>query len=140
MPVLQRFIAVSQLLCRDLFSATVTPVLWTIPNRGTPLTQPWLAIALAALIVGFVIADNGESARSVGIELCPQLAKGDVGICVARLQSVVNTKCHQHIAVDGVFGDQTVAAVRSCQTAIGVGSDGIVGPTTKAALRDYTAY
>jgi peptidoglycan hydrolase-like protein with peptidoglycan-binding domain len=36
--------------------------------------------------------------------------------------------------IDGVFGDQTEAAVRACQEANGLPADGIVGPQTWAAL------
>jgi peptidoglycan hydrolase-like protein with peptidoglycan-binding domain len=39
-----------------------------------------------------------------------------------------------HIAVDGIFGPQTEAAVRSFQSSHGLAVDGIVGPNTWSAL------
>ena len=40
---------------------------------------------------------------------------------------------------DGIFGNRTLAAVRSFQKAYGLASDGIVGSRTLAALRPYLA-
>jgi peptidoglycan hydrolase-like protein with peptidoglycan-binding domain len=57
-----------------------------------------------------------------------QLESGSEGRQVRILQHTLG------IAVDGVFGPQTEAAVRAFQAAHGLQADGVVGPQTSAAL------
>ncbi|WRZ89307.1 peptidoglycan-binding protein [Streptomyces sp. NBC_01007] len=65
---------------------------------------------------------------------CPsEIVEGESGGCVATLQALLNGQ-GQHVDVDGGFGPQTLAAVKSFQSAKGLTSDGRVGPATKAAL------
>jgi peptidoglycan hydrolase-like protein with peptidoglycan-binding domain len=61
-----------------------------------------------------------------------QLESGSEGRQVRILQHALG------IAVDGVFGEQTEAAVRAFQAAHGLEVDGIVGPRTSAALSGET--
>ncbi|MGB2711857.1 MAG: peptidoglycan-binding domain-containing protein, partial [Conexibacter sp.] len=56
------------------------------------------------------------------------LKRGSRGQDVAQLQRRL------HVSADGVFGPQTVAAVRRFQAHHGLVVDGIVGPQTAAAL------
>ena len=60
-------------------------------------------------------------------------AKGDV---VWRLQRALRRTPDLGITVDGVFGPQTEAAIKSFQEGAGLVIDGIVGPQTWNALPD----
>lgn len=61
-----------------------------------------------------------------------QLENGSEGRQVRILQQTLG------IAVDGIFGNQTEAAVRAFQSAHGLEVDGIMGPRTSAALAGET--
>jgi peptidoglycan hydrolase-like protein with peptidoglycan-binding domain len=111
-------------------------VLWTLPEYGTPPLRPVVALVVFALIAALLTTDGGAVGRATGLERCPSLAKGDVGLCVARAQQVLNQRCAAHLAIDGIFGDLTVGAVKSCQAASGLQPDGQIGPLTKNSLVD----
>ena len=64
----------------------------------------------------------------------PMLRQGDSGAAVTELQQLLNAK-GINIAVDGIFGDATRAAVVQFQQQNGLVVDGIVGPQTWQALR-----
>ena len=61
------------------------------------------------------------------------LRRGDTGEAVSGLQSELVTAGYP-LAVDGVFGRATEAAVRSFQAARGLTVDGIAGPDTLGEL------
>jgi peptidoglycan hydrolase-like protein with peptidoglycan-binding domain len=72
-------------------------------------------------------------------KLVIQVRKGDTGDAVRGVQEVM--KFHDQsggegppIHVDGIFGPQTDHWVRGFQNAVGIASDGIVGPITWRAL------
>jgi peptidoglycan hydrolase-like protein with peptidoglycan-binding domain len=62
------------------------------------------------------------------------LSSGSEGRQVQLLQKALGA-----VKVDGVFGPETEAAVRSFQASRGLSVDGIVGPQTSAALRTQEA-
>jgi peptidoglycan hydrolase-like protein with peptidoglycan-binding domain len=66
------------------------------------------------------------------------LYEGDSGSAVVELQQLLNTKGFRLI-VDGNFGPATKAAVLKFQRQNTLLADGIVGPTTWAALRKAIA-
>jgi len=65
---------------------------------------------------------------------------GDVNGYIMNVQTDLNTYFQNYsgyqIAVDGYYGDQTVAAVKRFQSYMGLTSDGYTGPLTKAKLWD----
>jgi peptidoglycan hydrolase-like protein with peptidoglycan-binding domain len=63
----------------------------------------------------------------------PTLRVTAKGAAVRALQMQLNAKGH-NVDVDGIFGQQTLAAVKAFQKAEGLGVDGIVGPITWGAL------
>src|SRR5690349_1511045 len=64
------------------------------------------------------------------------LSQGSVGTEVRTLQTELNRQLfpRPNLAVDGIFGPLTRAAVVAFQKQAGLSPDGIVGPLTRAAL------
>lgn len=99
--------------------------------------------ALAALTVGPTASlasgqATGTPATSPGPTTTTEhvivLSSGSEGRQVKLLQQALGA-----IKVDGVFGEETEAAVRSFQQRGGLSVDGVVGPATSAALRSQSA-
>ncbi len=65
-----------------------------------------------------------------------QVARGSQGEAVSFLQEVLNVVGYD-LAVDGIFGRDTEAAVRAFQAEHGLTADGIVGDNTWGALEEY---
>ena len=63
------------------------------------------------------------------------LQYGSQGNSVKLLQTALNGLGYNCGAVDGSFGDQTLAAVKRFQKSVGMAGDGIVGDNTKAHFR-----
>jgi peptidoglycan hydrolase-like protein with peptidoglycan-binding domain len=99
--------------------------------------------ALAALTVG-PTASLASGQSTVGPVTSPEpvtttehvivVSSGEEGRQVQLLQKALGS-----VKVDGVFGPETEAAVRSFQASRGLSVDGIVGPQTSAALRSQSA-
>lgn len=64
----------------------------------------------------------------------PVLGVGARGGAVRSLQALLKVKASQDVAVDGVFGPGTRAAVANVQQFFGVNADGKVGPITWGLL------
>jgi peptidoglycan hydrolase-like protein with peptidoglycan-binding domain len=97
------------------------------------LTAHGLGISLPAFILEFFKLGPVTSPEIQSD--CPLLKLGSRGQCVSLLQ----TKLNQHpispkLDVDGIFGNQTHAAVRAFQALKGILVDGIVGNQTWGAL------
>jgi peptidoglycan hydrolase-like protein with peptidoglycan-binding domain len=72
-------------------------------------------------------------------KLILQVKKGSTGDAVRAVQEVI--KFHDQsggeappVQIDGIFGPRTDAFIRGFQSALGIASDGIVGPITWRAL------
>ena len=66
----------------------------------------------------------------------PTISLGASGEAVKRLERALRRTPNLGLAVDGVFGAQLETAVKQFQQGGGLTVDGIVGPTTWAALPD----
>src|SRR5215469_3473577 len=66
----------------------------------------------------------------------PTIAPGANGEPARRLQRALRHQPDLDIAVDGVFGPKTEAAVKDFQQGASLTVDGVVGPQTWAALPD----
>ncbi|MCF8566930.1 peptidoglycan-binding protein [Alicyclobacillus tolerans] len=62
------------------------------------------------------------------------LRLGSHGEAVEQLQHELNQTTHTHLAIDGIYGPITQAAVRAFQYLARIEVDGIAGPQTMAAL------
>ena len=62
-----------------------------------------------------------------------QVGYGSTGSAVSKLQTVLNEHGYD-LAVDGIFGEKTRAAVRDYQQKNGLKLDGIVGKETWGSL------
>jgi peptidoglycan hydrolase-like protein with peptidoglycan-binding domain len=85
----------------------------------------------ASLATGVAAANPGTPTPepATTTEYSITLSAGDTGRQVELLQRALD------IPVDGIYGPETEAAVRSFQASRGLTVDGIVGPLTSAALR-----
>ena len=69
----------------------------------------------------------------------PLLGYGSSGSWVKTLQEMLNSKGY-NLAVDGIFGPKTKAAVKSYQKAHGLKVDGLVGDETWGSLNKKTTF
>lgn len=65
----------------------------------------------------------------------PQVQQGSTGSAVVWVQQRLNALHNYGLTVDGVFGPKTFAAVKDFQSKCGLSPDGIVGKETNAALQ-----
>lgn len=72
--------------------------------------------------------------------LVTTVRQGSTGAAVRAVQAQLNKKRRLSLAVDGVFGSGTAAAVRSFQSHAGISADGVVGATTWKNLIWHYAY
>lgn len=99
---------------------------------ATPVcTQAWqMHDPVLGTYINYVPEAAGTAVGSVFQAAC-QLKKGNSGPGVAGLQ-VTLVYCYKaKIAMDGQFGDNTYAALRTAQGKAGVTVDGIFGPDTR---------
>lgn len=68
----------------------------------------------------------------------PTLRKGSKGSEVTRLQNALKSMGYYKIAVDGIYGKGTVAAVKAFQSAKSLTVDGVAGPKTLTKLYEST--
>ncbi len=79
-------------------------------------------------------AEKAAAAEAAKLAEMPMVKMGDSGDAVTTLQTELNAQGYDCGEVDGVFGQNTLNAVITFQTAKGLTADGIVGELTWAAL------
>lgn len=85
------------------------------------------------------MAIYGNLAYASGREM-PVLKQGDINDATYILQSDLKKIGFYPYDVDGKFGTYTKSAVIKFQQAVGIEDDGVVGPGTWHALRNYLGY
>ena len=86
---------------------------------------------------------DGLVRETTWVRLVVALAPGSKGQAVKVLQRQLNEKRFAHLAVDGVYGTATRAAVITFQKHMGMTANGLVGPVTWRTLLwhfDYPAF
>ena len=95
-----------------------------------------LPAALGAVLFGGLSAPAFAAPAPLDLNSsgCPaNMTQGEDDGCVTQLQTMLNTHGFS-LTVDGDFGANTVAAVRTFQSETGIAVDGQVGPQTKGQL------
>lgn len=130
----------------ELSAAGITGVPFWMARPGTPLAvaQNQVVTATGSYPCGGVqyawgttydsnVWNSAWLADQSGVPLVSTVAVGNSGPAVAGLQNLLRAQ-GASIAVDGLFGSGTLAAVLGFQGTHGLARDGIVGPATWAAL------
>lgn len=94
----------------------------------------WLPCLLGALVLLATLPPTRALAAASQPSSAPLIARGAKGKAVLELQRRLASLGYWLGRRDGVFGDTTEQAVLALQKAARIGTDGIVGPLTRAAL------
>jgi peptidoglycan hydrolase-like protein with peptidoglycan-binding domain len=110
-------------------------------ERPTVGEVPMIPRALALLIGLAAIAllagcGEDEATTTVTETTTAESEALPTGPAVAQLQQVMTELGYYSGPIDGVYGEETTAAVEEMQTDLGVTADGIYGEETHAALQD----
>jgi Putative peptidoglycan binding domain len=110
-----------------------------IRARCSHRTSPAMTFLLGLLLMIFLSSlatAPADAATLPAYAACPWLHLKSSGSCVRRLQNQLNDDhVSPHLTVDGVFGKQTLQAVKNFQRRKGLRPDGVVGPQTALALQ-----
>jgi peptidoglycan hydrolase-like protein with peptidoglycan-binding domain len=69
----------------------------------------------------------------------PTLRSGSTGTAVKQAQCEINTTLRNtNLALDGIFGSATLAAVRKVQSCAHISVDGVIGPNTWSVLNYWS--
>jgi peptidoglycan hydrolase-like protein with peptidoglycan-binding domain len=103
-----------------------------------------LGFAVAVLTVVALLAGcGGDEETTTTVTVTTTAAESQpppTGPAVATLQQVMTRLGYYSGPIDGVYGEETTAAVKEMQTALGVTADGIYGEETHASLKDKSSY
>lgn len=100
----------------------------TAIKNGGYATAPDYITTIMSIINHYDLTKYDDVATSQ-----PTLRKGDRGESVKQLQSKLRDRGYT-VAVDGIFGNKTLEAVKAYQADHGMTVDGVVGPKTWNAL------
>lgn len=96
-----------------------------------------IALLALALTVGAGCAAGGIAASHSAVEIVAEAAnivKGDTYDNIVKVQKRLKELGYYKIAVDGIWGQKTLAAVKAFQRDYGLTVDGIVGTWTERSL------
>ena len=96
-----------------------------------------LLIIFLLLIIYVLILNNNNNSYEEEIEVLSKY--GSYGNEVRQIQTKLKRWGYYNGSVDGIYGSQTVAAVKWFQRKNGLTVDGIAGPKTLAAMGIYTS-
>jgi nicotinamide mononucleotide (NMN) deamidase PncC len=82
------------------------------------------------------LATDGIVGDQTWPALLIEVSTGSQGDAVRALPSQVASRGANSLAIDGIFGSDTLAAVQQFQTSVGLSVDGIVGPNAWNAYVD----
>jgi peptidoglycan hydrolase-like protein with peptidoglycan-binding domain len=99
-----------------------------------PLVFAVALLAMVALLAGCGGDDETETVTVT--ETAAESQSLPAGPAVVQLQNVMTELGYYDGPIDGVYGEETAAAVEEMQTALGVTADGIYGAETHTALKD----
>ena len=117
---------------------TLLPALTSATPAGAAASCTGTSEVLGASVTNPPIIDHvrvptvGNGTQNWACDLGP----GNDSVAVQRLQIALN-ECNLHagLAVDGIYGSLTGAAVRAVQNHDGVPADGVFGPVTAFAMQ-----
>ena len=115
----------------------------TLLRRTLPVLVTTL-VAGVALTVGAGTA-SASIRPNIKINDCqytnsePELQYGNTGLAVEQAQCELNwiQNGNNSLAVDGIFGQDTLSWVEDFQSCAGIGVDGIIGPQTWGTLDNW---
>jgi peptidoglycan hydrolase-like protein with peptidoglycan-binding domain len=117
----------------------VSALQYLLAAHGEVLTVDGFYGPITMLRVQHFQDQNGLTADGVvgpltWVQLIVQVKQGSDNDAVRAVQLLLRRKLGSNLATDGIFGPQTDAAVRNWQAAKGLRVDGIVGPPTWQSL------
>ncbi|MCL1842159.1 MAG: peptidoglycan-binding protein [Propionibacteriaceae bacterium] len=110
-------------------------------QKANGLTQDGLVgTQTKAKLYATATAAGAPAAINLTSSSCPSVIQsGQTSGCVTELQNLLKAKGYNPGTVDGIFGANTLSAVKSFQSANGLTVDGLVGTNTKAKLYGTSA-
>ncbi|TLS37152.1 peptidoglycan-binding protein [Pseudalkalibacillus caeni] len=121
---------------------TATGYFGDITEAGVKEFQSAAGLTVDGIVGPQTVAALGgssvQTATSSNVSNSGTLRQGSRGQAVSSLQSALSEKGYYNYSVDGVYGPVTASAVRSFQSDAGIAVDGIAGQQTFAALNGST--
>ena len=116
---------------------------YTAPKNDSELKPLLIAAGITVVAVGTIHtvkaiknykAEKAAAAEAAKLAEMPMVRMGDSGDAVMTLQTELNAQGYNCGEADGVFGQNTLNAVKAFQTAKGLTADGVVGELTWTEL------
>lgn len=102
--------------------------------KNKKLTITILSVAFVVLFTAVLSGVMASTSPSMGLAEAAVLKNGSRGTDVKNVQTRLKSWGYYKGAVDGIYGSQTISAVKLFQKRNGLVADGIVGAKTAAAI------